>query len=82
MGICRDVREAVLAVLSGRKTAVVFQGSPLMRGAKRVKATLRQKSRRSTEILVTIGPLNYREREYVRQCRKAKCAPRRIWLPK
>lgn len=32
------------------------------------------------DIVVTIGKPNYREREFIAKCKKAKCTPRRWWI--
>ncbi len=50
----------------GAKTATAYI-SP----KETVKATLRQKSQRQTEILVTIGRPNYKERQFIKTCVKA-----------
>jgi len=59
------------------KQVVVFC-SPLDKVVARVKATRRKNCPR--EILITFGKLNYREREFIKLCKKSKIKPSNTWL--
>ncbi len=58
-------------------TAVVF-GSGF---TERAKASVRERTKRVTSVVVTVGPLNYAERKYIKLCRKHGTNPRRFWFP-
>lgn len=61
------------------KTVTVFC-SPLKNVKKRVRASWQHKRNKydtGNTILVTIGKPNYKEREFLKQCKKAKCLPRK-----
>lgn len=78
-----DVEAVVGFVLvGGKRVAVCFSGD----FKSRVRATRKFFGRdarfRMTDIVLTIGPPNYAEREYLRLCKKAKAKPRRFWFPK
>ena len=79
----RDVSDAVLCLLeSGAKTATVFS-PPLASPRLRVRATRQHpedKRSRSLSLVVSIGGLNYAEREYVKLCKRVGTKPRRLWL--
>lgn len=75
---CALISEAVQHVLAGRRTAVLFQEDDL-----RVKATRKcvfNKRSRIKEVLVTVGKPNYRERQYVKRCKKLGVNAI-IWFP-
>lgn len=64
------IEKAVDAVLfKDTKSATIYE-SPRYR----VTATRRHKSlhTRSVEVIVTLGQPNYRQREFLKQCKKAK----------
>jgi hypothetical protein len=50
----------------------------------RIKATRvkykRGNDAREKEIRISIGRLNYAEREFLKLCKKAKCHPRKFWF--
>jgi hypothetical protein len=56
---------------------------PLASPVGRVKATRLfkpSKRDRSVFLSLTVGALNYAEREHVKRCKKIKIEPMRIWL--
>jgi hypothetical protein len=64
-------------ILAGRKTVVAFA-----RDFKtRVKIT-RQFKRSTENLVVTIGRLNYEERQFVKLCKKHGTKPRELWFPR
>ena len=77
----KDVESAVFAVLeSGAKSAVVFlpRRNPISKV--QARAFGNPKKRRDCMVVLTIGRLNYEQREYVKLCKKAKTVPRNPWL--
>lgn len=79
----RDVSDAVIGLLeTGAKTVTVFS-PPISTPRFRVRATRQHaedRRSRSQTIVVSIGGLNYAEREYVKLCQRAGTKPRRLWL--
>ena len=72
------VAEAVgLVLVGGYKTVVVFL-KPLSRVKRRIRVARHGKT---DTMSVTIGRPNYAERLFLKQCKKAKCKPRRLWFP-
>jgi hypothetical protein len=57
------------------KTVTVFC-SPLSNVTQRVRVTRKYKD----TFVVTFGKPNYSEREFLSDCKRAKCNPRRLWL--
>lgn len=73
----RLTTEAVL--IEKKKVAVAFIGDKL-----RVRATGRGKEDKRSpgrEILLTIGRPNYREREFLKLCKKGNTKPKALWFP-
>src|SRR5687767_7632087 len=68
---------ALESVLAGKRVAVVFCSG----FKERARATQRLNEKQGREVVVTIGPLNYEERQYVKLCRKHGTNPRRFWFP-
>lgn len=65
--VYQEVVEAIVLVSALKvKTATAYL-SP----KETVKATLRQKTRSQTEVLLTIGRPNYREQRFIKLCQKA-----------
>lgn len=79
----RDISDAVIYLIeSGARSVTVFS-KPLSAPLGRVRATRIHKENkrcRSTSIVVSIGGLNYAERQYVKICKRARTKPRRLWL--
>lgn len=48
------------------------------RGYKRVRI---KDNRAAVDLTVTIDRPNYQEREFLRQCKRAKCKPKALWFP-
>lgn len=46
---------------------------------KRVRCKVRRGS--TLTLTVTIGRPNHQEREFLRQCKRAKCKPKAVWFP-
>lgn len=76
-----DIRDAVGSVLGGRKIAVVFSRDLKNRTRAVRKFFGRGDRTKATDIVLTIGPPNYREREFLKLCKKAACRPKRLWFP-
>lgn len=67
--------------------SVTVFDNPLSSVKSRVRLTRNMYKRgrndiRDGSVTVSIGRPNYREREYLMTCRKAKCNPRRYWISK
>lgn len=87
----RDVLDAMQEALREditHKIVVVFC-KPIKGTYIKVRVTRKRRQRtmsgnrvREDNLVVTIGHLNYLEREYHKLCRKAKTKPRRFWFPK
>lgn len=79
----RDVSDAILGLLeTGAKTVTVFC-PPLSAPRLRVRATRQHAEDRragSQSLVVSVGALNYTEREYIKLCKRAGTKPRRLWL--
>jgi len=71
-----DGMEAILRI-KNVKSVTVFV--PAKNDTKfRVRLTRTKKS--CNEIFITYGKPNYAEREFLKQCKRAKCHPKRMWL--
>jgi hypothetical protein len=87
----QDIHLAIDHVILGHKIAVVF-ANPLGKVRQRVRVIQKTygKSRpkpisasmKQAELIVSIGPPNYAEREFLKLCKKAKTKPRKLWFPK
>lgn len=51
--------------------------SPLNDVKERVRIT---RSKNGNGIHLDIGKPNYREREFLKKCRRAKCSPKKFWI--
>ena len=72
-----DFTDAIEVLLRNPKlkSVTVFQ-APLANTKQRVRAS--RKAKTTDQILITFGKPNYAEREYLKQCKKTKTAPRRF----
>jgi hypothetical protein len=74
-----QINRVIEGVLNGHRSAVSF--TPDLKD--RVKATeVKAKHRtRSIDIRLTLGPPNYKERQFLKLCKKAKTKPKPVWYP-
>lgn len=75
-----DFIEAIHALLKSDKTikAITYFCSPLNKVTHRVRAS--RVANNPETIIISFGHLNYKERKWIKTCKKAKCNPRRVWL--
>lgn len=73
----KDFTDALEVALRGDalKTVTLFC-SPLSNSKTRVRVT----KKCANELIITFGKPNFKEREYLKLCKKAKTNPRRTWL--
>jgi hypothetical protein len=73
-------------ILSDKKIlSVTVFDDPLKAVKNRIRLTRRyfkkcKGTQKYGDIVVSIGKSNYREREFLAKCKKAKCHPRRWWI--
>lgn len=73
----KDFTFAIEALLRNDDAkAVTIFASPLDNVKQRVRAMRKGKD----QIVITFGPVNYAEREFLALCKKAKTKPRRCWF--
>ena len=75
----KDFVDALELILRGEdlKSVTLFC-SPLSDPKLRVRIS--KKNKTPNELVVTYGKPNYQEREFIKQCKKAKTHPKRVWF--
>lgn len=72
----KDILLAIEQVFEGNRIAVVFRND----FKQRVRAT-KKFGGRVQNLVITIGPPNYRERRWLKFCKKHNVKPRKLYFP-